>query len=168
MSTGDFDPLVALKALTEAGVDFVLIGGVAARIHGSPTLTRDIDVCHSREPANLERLAAALGDLHARLRGVDDDVPFRLDARTLGAGGNFTFVTDAGDLDVLAVPAGVEGYDQLARTATTLDLGDVVIKVCTLEDLMTMKRAAGRPKDLIEFEVLAGLKDEIAEAGGQP
>lgn len=160
--SGEFDPLGALRALTDAGVDFVLIGGVAARIHGSPTLTRDLDVCHARDRANLDRLVHALHDLHARLRGVDAELPFLLDAQTLGAGGNFTFVTDVGDLDILAVPAGVDGYEQLARSAESVDLGEVVVRVCTLDDLITMKRAAARPKDLIEVEVLAALRDEIS------
>lgn len=160
--TGDFDPIAALRALSDAGVEFVLIGGVASRIHGSPSLTSDVDVCHARDSANLERLSLVLQALHARLRGVDEDVPFILDARTLGAGGNFTFVTDVGDMDILAVPAGVDGYEQLARSALSVDLGDLVVKVCTLDDLITMKRAAARPKDLIEVEVLSALRDEIS------
>lgn len=159
--SGDFDPIAALRALTDAGVEFVLIGGVAARIHGSPTLTRDVDVCHARTADNLERLSAALRELHARLRGIDGDVPFLLDARTLGAGGNFTFATDAGDVDVLAAPAGVDGYEELARSAQRIDLGDFTVLVCTLDDLIRMKRAAARPKDLIEVEVLTALRDEI-------
>jgi len=162
--SGDFDPIAALQALSDAGVEFVLIGGVAARIHGSPTLTRDVDVCHARDAANLERLSIALQGLHAKLRGVDEDVPFQLDARTLGAGGNFTFVTDVGDIDILAMPSGVDGYEQLARSAVSVDLGDVVAKVCNLDDLITMKRAAARPKDLIEVEVLSALRDEIGGA----
>jgi hypothetical protein len=164
--TGDFDPITALRELADAGVEFVLIGGVAARIHGSPTVTRDVDICHARDAANLERLGIALTDLRARLRGVDDDVPFLLDARTLGAGGNFTFATDAGDLDILALPAGVEGYEELAAAAESVELGDVVVKVCSLDDLIRMKRAAARPKDLIEVEVLSALRDELE--GGTP
>jgi len=163
--SGDFDPIAALRALSEAGVEYVLIGGVAARIHGSPSLTRDVDVCHARDAANLERLSLALRSLHAKSRGVDDEVPFLLDARTLGAGGSFTFVTDAGDIDILAVPAGTGGYDQLARSALSVDLGDVVTKVCSLDDLIAMKRAAARPKDLIEVEVLSALRDEIRDSG---
>ena len=162
--SGDFDPIAALRALTDAGVEFVLIGGVAARIHGSPTLTRDVDICHARDEANLERLSGVLQRLHARLRGVDEDVPFLLDARTLEAGGSFTFATDVGDLDLLAVPAGVDGFEQLERSAVPIDLGDLVVKVCDLADLIAMKRAAARPKDLIEVDVLSGLQAEIRGA----
>lgn len=163
-----FAPLATLRALTEGGVAFVVIGGVAGRVHGSPTVTRDVDICHARDRDNLERLAATLDRLHARLRGVGEDLPFRLDARTLAAGANFTFVTDAGDLDVLAVPAGVAGYEDLARRAIPVRLGDITVPVCTLDDLIAMKRAAARPKDLIEVEVLAALRDELGGGGTAP
>jgi predicted nucleotidyltransferase len=155
-----FDPLAALQALTAAGVEFVLIGGVAARLHGSPSLTRDVDICHARDDVNLDRLAGVLRDLHARLRGVDDDVPFLLDARTLKAGGSFTFVTDVGDIDILAVPAGVAGFDELAKSAERVDLGGITVLVSTLDDLIRMKRAAGRAKDRAEVEILSALRDE--------
>jgi hypothetical protein len=161
MTEAPFDPVEALRVLTAAGVEFVVIGGVAARVHGSPTVTRDVDICHARDRANLERLSAALADLHAHLRGVDEDVPFLLDARTLGAGGNFTFSTDAGDVDILAMPAGVDGFEHLARRARELDLDGFVVRVADLDDLIAMKRAAGRPKDLIEVEVLSALRDEL-------
>lgn len=156
-----FDPLALLWALRDADVEFVLIGGVAARLHGSPSVTRDVDICHARDRSNLERLAAVLARLHARLRGVDDDVPFLLDARTLLAGGSFTFSTDLGDLDLLAVPAGVGGYADLVADALVIDLGDFAVHVARLDDLIRMKLAAGRPKDRVEVEILAALRDEI-------
>lgn len=156
-----FDPLRLFRELNDAGVLYVVIGGFAANVLGSPTFTRDLDICPSREPANLDALATVLRGLHARLRGVTEEVPFRLDGRTLRAGDSFTFVTDAGDLDVLGTPAGTEGYDDLVRTATDTDLDGLVVKVAAIDDLIRMKRAAGRPKDLIEVEVLAALRDEI-------
>lgn len=155
-----FDPLAALRALRSAGVDFVVIGGVAARLHGSPSLTRDIDICYSRDLGNVERLAGALAALHATLRGVDEEVRFVLDARTLRAGANFTFITDAGDLDILALPAGVAGYDELAQSAELVDLGDISVLVTTLDDLIRMKIASGRAKDRAEVEILSALRDE--------
>ena len=157
-----FDPLAALRALTKAKVDFVLIGGVAARLYGSPSLTRDVDICYDRDRDNVERLAKVLKKLHARLRGVDDDVPFLVDARTLLAGNNFTFVTDVGDLDILALPAGVDGYSELARSAERVELGEISVLVTTLDDLIRMKTAAGRPKDLAEVEILSALREERA------
>ncbi len=156
-----FDPLRALRALAKAKVRFVLIGGVAARLHGSPSLTRDVDVCYARDVDNVDRLAQVLARLHARLRGVDDPVPFLLDSRTLLAGANFTFATDVGDLDVLAVPAGVGGYDELAANAERMDLEGLTVLVASLDDLMRMKRASGRAKDRAEVEILAALRDEL-------
>lgn len=164
--TAVFDPLAALRALVDHGVRFVLVGGLAGRVHGSPTVTNDTDVCYARDGENLERLAAALHELGARLRGVDDDLPFRPDARTLAAGCNFTFTTSAGALDVLGAPSGTDGYDDLVRSAERLDLGDdLVVDVVALDDLVRMKRAAARRKDLVEVEILLAVKDERERAG---
>jgi hypothetical protein len=163
-----FDPIGALQTLQRFAVRFVVIGGIAGRIWGSPTMTNDVDICYDRDPANLERLAAALRELHARLRGVDDDVPFLLDAVTLAKGQNFTFTTDLGPLDILGLPAGVKDFHDLAVNAATFDLGDgVVVQVCDLDDLIRMKRAAGRPKDRIELEVLTAVRDERERPGAE-
>jgi hypothetical protein len=156
-----FDPLRALETLTRHGVDFVVIGAYAGRLLGSPTVTRDLDLCYSRERDNLERLAGALTKLHARLRGAPPDLPFKLDARSLRAGDSFTFVTDAGDLDILGTPTGTDGYPDLVRSAQVMDLDGLRIRVVHIDDLIRMKRAAGRPKDLIEAEVLGAVRDEI-------
>jgi hypothetical protein len=160
--TGEgFDPVLALQTLHRHDVRFVVIGGVGARLHGSPTVTRDTDICYERSPENLERLAEALEDLGARLRGVDEAVPFLLDAKTLGAGDHFTFRTRAGDFDALGTPAGVHGFDELAERATPFDIDGITVLVASIDDLIRMKRAAGRAKDLIEVEVLAAVRDEI-------
>lgn len=130
-------------------------------LHGSPSMTNDLDICHSRHPENLKRLAAALIELGAKLRGAPDDVPFLLDEFTLAAGQNFTFSTTAGALDCLAVPSGSRGYEELAANAVEVDLDGLIVEVVGLNDLIRMKRAAGRPKDLIELEILGALRDEI-------
>ncbi|HEX2383492.1 MAG TPA: hypothetical protein VHI95_12695 [Acidimicrobiales bacterium] len=155
-----FEPLLALRALHDGGVEFVLIGGVAARLHGSPSLTRDVDICYARDLANLERLTGVLQRLNVRLRGVDDDVTFILDVRTLQAGASFTFATDLGDIDVLAIPAGVTGFDDLARSAEVVELDGFTVRVATLDDLIRMKRATGRAKDAAEVEILSALRAE--------
>lgn len=165
MTLSAFDPLRVLAALNAAGVRYVVIGAYAGRILGSSTVTRDLDICHAREPANLEALARVLGDLRARLRGVDEDVPFVLDARSLAAGDSFTFSTDAGDVDVLATPAGTGGYTDLVRTAVESDLDGIHVLVADIDDLIRMKRAAGRPKDLIELEILGALREELDTRG---
>ncbi|MPZ16399.1 MAG: hypothetical protein GEV06_00580 [Luteitalea sp.] len=160
MSSAPFDPLRVLQVLQEHHVRFVMIGGLAARVWGSPTVTNDLDICYARDASNLSALARALKVLGARLRGVDAPVPFLLDGATLRAGDHFTFETDAGDLDIIGVPAGTRGYDELVRTAETLDLGGLQVAVTSLDDLIEMKRAAGRPKDRIELEVLGAVREE--------
>lgn len=160
MSVRSFDPVAALQVLVKHRVDFVVIGGIAARLWGSALITRDLDICYSRAPANLDRLASALRDVHARLRGVKEDVPFRLDARALGAGDSFTFTSDVGDLDCLGTPTGTGGYDDLRADAELMDIDGLRIWVTSLADLMDMKRAAGRNRDLQALENLAALRDE--------
>jgi hypothetical protein len=167
MSTPAFDPLRALQTLIEHEVDFVVIGGIAGRLLGSPTVTNDLDVCCERSPESLQRLAGALQALHARLRGVEDDVPFQLDAASLATGDSFNFVTEAGNVDILGTPSGTSGYDDLLATAGEVDLDGLTVKVCHLEDLIRMKRAAARPKDLIEAEVLAAVRQEIDRSSDQ-
>ena len=157
---GPFDPLRALRVLLDHGVRFVLIGGLAGRVLGSPSVTNDLDICYARDRPNLGSLAEALVELGARLRGSPVDVPFLLDAQSLANGMNFSFATDAGALDCLGLPAGVAGYDELARGAEALDLDGTAVLVCSLDDLIRMKLAAARRKDLIEAEVLGALREE--------
>ena len=161
MSTPAFDPLLVLRILVEHGVRFVLIGGFAAAIRGSPVITGDVDMCYARRDENLERLAAALDELGAKLRGAPSDVAFQLDARTLREGDHFTFATNAGALDCLGTPAGTDGFADLDASATDEDLDGLVVRVASVDDLIRMKRAAGRPQDLIAVEWLAALRDEL-------
>lgn len=156
-----FSPIPALRFLVDHDVRFVLIGGIAGSAHGSPTITNDLDICYDRRPDNLERLASALRAMKAKLRGVDDDVPFLLDAKTLAAGDSFTFVTKFGDFDVLGTPSGTQGYDDLRRNAIDVDFDGFTVAVASLDDLIHMKRASGRPKDRVELEILGALRDEL-------
>jgi hypothetical protein len=160
-----FRPTEALATLVRHEVGFVMIGGVAAAAHGSPSLTGDLDICYARDPGNLERLAAALVELGARLRGTEEELPFVIDPRTLAAGDHFTFATEAGDLDCLGIPAGTEGFDDLATNAVELDLDGFRVLVAAVDDLIRMKRAAGRAKDRAELEILGALRDELEERG---
>lgn len=164
MSEPPFDPLGALRVLSRHGVRFVLIGGYAAGLRGSPMLTGDLDICYARDLANSEALASALRELGARLRGAPD-VPFRLDAATLKAGDHFTFSTDAGPLDCLGTPSGTDGFRDLDGSATDEDLDGLVVRVASLDDLIRMKRAAGRPQDLIAIEWLSAIRDELDDRG---
>lgn len=158
-----FDPIAVLEALERRGVRFVVIGGVAGAAHGSPSVTMDLDICYERRYDNLERLAEVLREIDAQLRGVDDEVPFVLDATTLGAGDHFTFTTRHGDVDCLGTPAGTGGYDDLRRSAQSVDLDGLSVLVASLDDLIHMKRATGRPKDRAEVEILGALRDELGE-----
>jgi len=161
LSESAFDPIAGLRALVEHSVRFVLIGGYAAALRGSPMMTGDVDICPARDQRNLERLAEGLRSLHARLRGVPADVSFLLDGRTLEAGDHFTFATDAGPMDCLGTPAGTDGFADLDAAATDEDLDGLVVRVASLDDLIRMKRAADRPQDRIAVEWLSALRDEI-------
>jgi hypothetical protein len=161
LSEREFDPLRALATLNRHRVRYVLIGGFAAKLHGSPVLTADIDICYARDDADLERLVSALAELHPTLRGTDEGLPFRLDVQSIRNGDVFTFVTDTGDLDILGTPAGTTGYEQLARNAVHMDLEEVDVEVASLDDLIAMKRATGRARDRIHLEILVALRDEI-------
>lgn len=161
MTDAAFDPLRALRTLARHGVRFLLIGGLGGRLHGSPTVTNDTDVCYERSPDNLERLATALRSLKATLREAPAEVPLLLDAKTLAAGDHFTFSTSAGNLDCLGTPAGTDGFTDLDRRATVYEVEGLEVRVASVDDLIAMKRAAGRPKDLIEVEVLGALRDEL-------
>jgi hypothetical protein len=156
-----FKPGDILRTLHREGVAFVVIGGIAASARGSPSLTRDLDICYERSRTNLEALAGALRQLRATLRGAPADLPFRLDARTLAAGDSFTFTTVAGDFDCLGTPAGTDGYSDLVRNASDEAIEDFTVKVASLDDLIRMKRAAGRPKDRVELEILGALRAEL-------
>jgi hypothetical protein len=166
--TGEpFQPVTALRVLSEHDVVFVVIGGLAGRIHGSPQITNDLDICYARDEDNRKRLARALTALDARLRGpnVPDDLPFTLDAETFRDGGHFTFATRAGSLDVLGFPAGTDGYEDLAAAAVEIRFEGVTVLVTALDDLMRMKRAAGRLQDRLALEYLAALRDRRDERG---
>lgn len=145
-------------------MEYVVIGGIAATFQGSTTITRDFDICYSRERANLDRLASALRELDVRLRGVDVDVPFQVDAATLRNGLNFTFKTKHGDFDCLGDPGGGFDYELLKRNADQMDVTGWKVMVASLDDIIAMKRAAGRIKDRIEVENLSALR-EVRDKG---
>jgi len=158
-----FQPRELVRRLTTAGVRFVIIGGLAAQAHGSPSATFDLDIVPSWDTDNLRRLKAVLGDAAAIRHGLPDDGPRLppLDARTLHAGAVFTLNTRFGRLDLLANPDPGLDFERLMRSAEPRDLFGTRIHVASLDDLMAMKRAAGRPKDRVELEILGALREEI-------
>ena len=149
----------ALQALREAGVEFVVIGAVAAVARGSSYSTQDLDICYERSPNNLARLAAALQPHHPRLRAAPGGAKFVLDAKTLAGGMNFTLTTDLGDLDLMGEVAGVGLYPEASAGASVLDLFGQKCLVAALDVLIQSKLAAGRPKDLLVLPELEALRD---------
>ncbi len=161
MTDADRPPLSAdeiLRRLVERGVDFVVIGGIAGVLHGSARNTFDLDICFATDEANLTALGDVLVALGARLKGVDEDVPFVPDARTLRQVELLTLVTTFGELDVLARPPGAPSYADLRRNADRYDLGGFNVSVASIEDLIAMKQAAGRAKDLLDVEELEAIQ----------
>jgi predicted nucleotidyltransferase len=150
-----------LKELNRLGVEFIVIGGMAAVAHGSAYLTMDLDLCYSRRTENLQKIAEALATFQPSLRGAPPDLPFRLDAATIRAGMNFTLSTTFGDLDILGEVTGLGGYAEALRFSEEVELYGMRCRVLTLEGLIKTKRAAGRPKDLMilpELEALLAIR----------
>jgi hypothetical protein len=155
----ELDAEEILRRLTARGVDFVVIGGIAAVLWGSARMTFDLDICFATDDANLQALGKVLVDLGAQLKGVDEELPFVPDVKTLRRLELLTLKTTAGELDLLVRPAGAPGYDVLRKRAARVDLGDFNILISSLEDLIAMKRAAGRTKDLADVEELEAIRD---------
>lgn len=149
------DPELIFRHLAAEGVDYVLIGGFAAVVHGTPHVTQDIDLAYSPEPTNLAKLARALTPLHPYLRveGLSDEearaLPFRLDERTLRQTGMLTLGTDAGDLDIMSQVEGLGAYVQVKAAAIEAALFGTPVWVLDLPGIIASKRAAGREKDLL-------------------
>ena len=144
-----------LRALTSADVEVVLIGGVAATVHGSARLTRDVDVIYRRSAENHARLVRALAPHAPYLRGAPPGLPFTWDVDTIARGLNFTLVTALGDLDLLGEAAGGGTFERLLPHSHQIALYELSVRCVDLPALIRLKRAAGRPKDL---EVVAELE----------
>jgi hypothetical protein len=152
----EFDPKPMLAALNEHGVRYIVIGAIAAIAQGYPLNTGDLDVTPARDPENLERLARALRSLEARLRVPADanGVEFPIEPTYLGDVDSPTFVTKHGDLDVLFAPAGTRGFADLRRSSVTVQIAGGEAEMAALLDVIRMKEASGRPKDLAQLPAL--------------
>ncbi|OGO52585.1 MAG: hypothetical protein A2V84_13945 [Chloroflexi bacterium RBG_16_70_13] len=164
---GRFDAEELVRRLLEADVKFVLIGGLAAQAHGSTSLTSDLDIVPSWDRDNLRKVARILSDIAAVRHGVAADAPPLppLDERTLLAGAVFTLTTEYGRFDLLANPDPGFDFDSLMRTGAEHEFLGHRLQVASLDDLIAMKRAAGRPKDRVELEILGALREEMDRAG---
>lgn len=148
--------LIAL--LSDAKIRFSVIGGVALIARGVQRSTEDLDIAYARDRENLKRLATALAPIHPRLRGVEGDLPFVLDEATLRSGLNFTLDTDLGPLDLLGEVAGIGTYAAVDALSDELEIAGTKMLVLTVEGLEKAKRAAGRPKDLVDLGYLKALR----------
>jgi hypothetical protein len=148
----DFRPTALLKRLVAHGVDFVVVGGIAMIGHGSARVTQDLDICYATDGGNLEALGAAMVELGAKLRGLEDDVPFVPEARALRRTTILTLDTSDGPIDLLVRPAGSPDYQTLRARAERATLDGIAVLIASLEDLEAMKRASGRPKDQLDLE----------------
>lgn len=153
-------PFQLLKILDRHGVDFVVVGGVAGNVHGSAYPTFDLDVAYARDKANLGRLASALSEMQVTLRGAPPDLPCQLEPETLANGANFTFDTKFGSFDILGAIDGIRDYESLRDAASVEVLGEVTVRIASIDHLISMKRAANRPKDKLAVEEYIVIADE--------
>ena len=149
-----------LDSLRANDVEFVIIGGIAATLHGSARVTYDLDIVYNRTPQNLSKLVTALGPFQPYLRGVPQGLPFKFDVETLKRGLNFTLTTTAGPIDLLGELAGVGPYDAVRSRANSAAMFGGAYLFIDLEGLITSKKAAGRPKDLETIAELEAIREE--------
>lgn len=150
-----------LSPLVGGSVDFIVIGGVAANLHGAARPTYDFDVVYSRDAANLVRLVSALEPLRPYFRGAPPGLPFRWDAETLAAGLNFTLTTHAGAIDILGEVTGGGRYEDLLPHTIEVEAFGLTFRCVSLPKLIALKRAAGRPRDFDAIAELEVLLEEI-------
>jgi predicted nucleotidyltransferase len=151
------------EVLQRHQVEFLVIGGQAEILMGSPRVTFDTDLCYRRSQQNLERLADAIAELRPALRGAPPDLPFTLDARALAFGNNYTLDTALGPLDLLGWVEPLGGYEALLPASETYIVGNLTIRTIGLDDLIRIKEHVGRPKDresLLQLLAIRRLRDE--------
>ena len=157
-----FNPEQLLAVLARHDVRYVLIGGIAAVFHGSPLQTNDADICPARQRGNLDRLADALDEI-----GAVSDSPavtkWAEDPALLGKVDFWNLKTPLGRFDIALYPAGTRGYEDLARDAIQVEIGEHAVLVASLEDIIRSKDAAGRPKDRLGLPILRELLDRTRE-----
>jgi predicted nucleotidyltransferase len=149
-----------LRALGDTSVEYILVGGAAATVHGSARLTLDIDVVYRRTPQNLVRLRDALAPHAPYPRGAPAGLPFRWDVETLARGLNFTLATSLGPIDLFGEIPGGGTYEQLLPDTLAVTVFGVTCRCLTLDRLIDVKRAAGRTKDLEAVAELEALREE--------
>lgn len=162
-----FRPLLALETLARHRVDYVLIGGLAATLQGSPLTTGDADICPDPAPANLARLTNALVELDARVCAPDTPrgLKFDIAPETLLQAQIWNLITDAGRLDISWVPSGTRGYSDLVQDVVAYELNEFVVPVASLADVIRSKEAAGRERDRAALPTLRLLLERLEQQG---
>ncbi|HEX6097590.1 MAG TPA: hypothetical protein VF432_14780 [Thermoanaerobaculia bacterium] len=149
-----------LESLHRNEVSFVIVGGIAATLHGSARVTFDLDITYERTPENMARLVAALAPFQPYLRGAPPGLPFHLDVETLKRGLNFTLTTSDGPLDLLGEVSGIGTYGVARRHADQANMFGGIYYYLDLEALILSKKAAGRPKDFEAIAELEAIREE--------
>jgi hypothetical protein len=152
-----------LARLANSGVDFVLVGALAAVAQGAPLTTQDVDVVHRRTPENVDRLLAFLAQVNARYRGHPAVPPLHPTREALLGPGHQLLMTDLGPIDVLGVVEGGRGFDELVPAAAVIGVAGATIRVLGLSMLAELKRGSTSPKDRL---TLAILEETLRKAGG--
>ncbi len=147
------------RLLSQANVEFVIVGGIAIRSHGGNYITEDLDICYSRTRNNLKKLANVLASLSPRPRGLEKSLPYVFEWSTLQHGTNFTFTTSMGDVDLIGEVKGIGNYEDLIRHTVTVDLDGFPTKILSIPALIIAKEAANREKDLPGLKILYALRD---------
>jgi hypothetical protein len=154
-----------LRVLVTRRVDFIVVGGVAATMHGSARVTQDLDVLYSRTGVNLTRLVAALKGLHPYPRGAPSGLPFAWDKAALRRGLNFTLKTDLGNLDLLGEITGGGTYSDLISHSIEVEVFGLRCHCLDLDTLIRVKRACGRPRDFEAIAELQVIREERDRSG---
>lgn len=156
-----------IETMARHGAEYLIIGGQAESLMGSPRVTYDVDLCYRRDSENLKKLASALAELNVSLRGAPPGLPFRADAKTLEAGFNFTLESTAGALDLLGDVVPIGDFDAVAAHAENYESWGMRVRTISLDDLIRVKRFINRPKDAESLYQLLAIKQLREETGLQ-
>jgi predicted nucleotidyltransferase len=162
-SSGSTEFLRIVRLLSSADCDFVIIGGLALQILGGDYITQDVDFALTRRRENCRKIADVLTPFHPKPVDWPEGVPFVWDDQTLMNSTHLTLETDLGRIDFLAEPDGAPPYEELKNRAVRFDLEGRTVRVASIDDLIAMKRAAGRPKDIAHIAELETIKRLNAE-----
>ncbi|HEY5925917.1 MAG TPA: hypothetical protein VIV11_29720 [Kofleriaceae bacterium] len=156
-ATADLEALI--RELVAAGIEFIVVGGAAAVIHGAPVTTQDLDIVPKLDAPDLDRLLDVLVKLDARFRPVRPDRDIAPTREHFAAKGQLNLVTNLGPLDILCRLHDARGYDELLPRSRVITDGDLAIRVIDLDALIEIKQSTGRTRDAMVVPVLVAIRD---------